>query len=1014
MHRASTPSHNPSGGGFATGLRRHGFAVACVLAGLLARGLLSSFVGPTALPFITFFPAVVVAAWYGGLVPGLVAVLLASLSANWFFIEPVHTFAIGSEYDTAATLAFLLASILIVVAMELLHRQRAKLAETNEHLSTTLASIGDGVLITDERGRVRSMNAEAERLTGWTRTDAAGLPLTQVFRIIHEETGAAAESPVERVLREGRVVALANHTVLVARDGHETPIEDSAAPIRRAGGPILGVVLVFRDATEQRRAFAARAQLATIVEHSGDAIFTKDLNGTIQTWNDSAERLFGFRAEEIVGKSINVLVPPELQDQECEILESLRRGVSVERLETTRLAKGGRRIFVSVTVSPLRDSDGRVIGASKIVHDISERIAAQEALHQEKELLATTLASIGDAVIVTDAQGRITFLNGEAERLTGWTNAGAQGKGLPEVFRIVNEQTRSTVEDPVEKVLRLGSVVGLANHTVLIAQDGTEHPIDDSAAPIRRTGGDLFGVVLVFRDISARRQADRELRESEQHFRLLADAAPVLIWMSGTDRRCTWFNKSWLDFVGRAMEQEVGDGWAENVHPEDYERCVRTYVTSFDAREAFSMTYRLRRHDGEHRWILDRGVPRYDSSAAFTGYIGSCVDVTDSVLAEEARRQADRRKDEFLAILSHELRNPLAPIRMAVSMLHQLGPPDPELVKLRDMIERQTAQLARLLDDLLDVSRISSGKIVLRKEPTSLGLAIASAVEAARPSIRSQRHELNFVAASEAIQVEGDPARLAQVFTNLLHNASKYTLPGGRITVSLERQGSDAVVRVRDSGIGLAPDQLIRVFDMFAQVDASGERGQGGLGVGLALSRTLVQLHGGRIEAHSEGLGKGSEFTVRLPVRSVVDRPKASVPLSAPAARPSSRHRILVADDNADSAEVLAWALRRAGHEVRVALDGAAAIAAAGELKPQMAILDIGMPQVNGYDAARQIRAALGDTVVLVAMTGWGQDEDRRRAREAGFDHHLTKPVDLAAVEQLVALLESAAHPERP
>jgi PAS domain S-box-containing protein len=754
-----------------------------------------------------------------------------------------------------------------------------QLWESREELRITLASIGDGVVVTDAHGKVRSLNAEAERLTGWKRAEAAGRPLTEVVRIVNETSGAPVENPVERVLREGATVGLANHSALIARSGALIPIADSAAPIREQDGPLYGAVLVFRDVSEERKAHRDHAQLASIIQSSGDAIFTKDVNGIVQSWNASAERLFGYRPEEIVGTSITRIIPPERIHEEAEILARIRAGKKLERVETVRLTKDGRRIPVQISVSPLHDADGRVIGASKIVHDIAEAVAARETLQREKEAL----------------------------------------------------------------------------------------------------------------------------QRSEERFRTMADAAPVLMWISDTDKLCTWFNQRWLDFVGRPMEQELGNGWVENVHPADLERCMNTYVSAFDRRSPFSMMYRLRRRDGEYRWLLDNGVPLHGADGAFAGYIGSCIDITDRQRAEAALQEADRRKDEFLSVLSHELRNPLAPIKMAVAMLGQIGPPDPELQELRDMIERQTMQLTHLLDDLLDVSRIASGKIELRKDRVSLAVAVANAVEALRPSIDSQEQELAVSLPEEPIHVHGDVVRLSQIFANLLSNASKYTDRRGRIEIAVSREHNRAVIRVRDSGIGISADQMSKIFVMFAQVNPSLERTKGGLGVGLALAQRLAELHGGRIEAKSEGLGRGSEFVVYLPLLPELETAPAEERPRAAKAPIRVRRRVLVADDNVDSAQVLAGMLRRWGHEVQVAGDGAAAIEAALSFRPEVAILDIGMPRVNGYEVARTLRARLGGQVVLVAVTGWGKEEDKRRAAEAGFDHHFTKPFDLEAIEDVLA-----------
>lgn len=490
---------------------RYLFALVCVGLGIGGRYALTALIGPTALPFIFFFPFIAVAAWFGGVGPAALAILLASVAASFFFFEPIFGFGLKAP-ELWSIGAFILASSLITAAIETMHRVRGELTESHDLLATTLASIGDGVILTDAQGRVTFLNPVAEALTRWSKAEAAGRPIGEVFRIVNEDTRRPVESPVDLVLRRGAPVAIANHTLLIAKDGSEIAIEDSGAPIQRPGGSPFGVVLVFRDATQQRRSQEAIARLATIVETSGDAIWSKTLDGTMQTWNASAERIFGYTAAEVIGKPAAVLIPPELQDQEREILDQLRRGLKYQRQETVRLSKDGRRIPVSVSVSPIRDREGNVTGASTILHDISDILAAREQLAREKQLLATTLASIGDGVIATDNLGRVSFLNAEAARLTGWTDGEARGQPLPAVFRILNETTREPAENPVDKVLRLGTIVGLANHTVLVAKDGTETPIDDSAAPIReREGGPLFGVVLVFRDFTEQKNARNEI-----------------------------------------------------------------------------------------------------------------------------------------------------------------------------------------------------------------------------------------------------------------------------------------------------------------------------------------------------------------------------------------------------------------------------------------------------------------------------------------------------------------------
>jgi PAS domain S-box-containing protein len=502
------------------------------------------------------------------------------------------------------------------------------------------------------------------------------------------------------------------------------------------------------------------------------------------------------------------------------------------------------------------------------------------------------------------------------------------------------------------------------------------------------------------------KRAEEALAESEERFRTMADTAPVLIWISGPDKRCTYFNQRWLKFTGRTLEQELGDGWVAGVHPEDRQRCMDIYGSAFDARESFEMEYRLRRHDGEYRWIRDSGIPRGLPENELAGYVGSCIDITDYKVLEQALKDADRCKDEFLAILAHELRNPLAPIRNGIQILRLArGNPD-AMNHALEMMERQLRHMVRLIDDLLDLSRISRGKIALQKAQVELADIVRQAVETSRPLIAQSGHRLTIGLPAESVFVEADTTRLAQAFANLLNNAAKYTETGGCIALTVERQDREAVVRVKDSGVGIPPLMLSRVFDIFTQVDRSLEKSQGGLGIGLSLVKRLVEMHGGTVEAHSEGVGQGSEFIIRLPIfRS--STPESRVPGHAEGTSGApARHRVLIADDNADAAASLSMLIEMMGHEVRTARDGLEAVEAAAAFRPELILLDIGMPRLNGYDACRRIRAeSWGRDIVIAALTGWGQDEDKRQSRAAGFTRHLVKPVDPAVLEPLLAAL---------
>jgi signal transduction histidine kinase/CheY-like chemotaxis protein len=424
----------------------------------------------------------------------------------------------------------------------------------------------------------------------------------------------------------------------------------------------------------------------------------------------------------------------------------------------------------------------------------------------------------------------------------------------------------------------------------------------------------------------------------------------------------------------------------------------------------YAIAHRLRvtneieivRADGSVLYVQNDVEPLLDTHGQVYGCVSVVVDLTDRKRAELALIDADRRKDEFLATLSHELRNPLAPIRAAVEIM-RLAHGDPQLVeKARATIERQLLHLVRITDDLLDVARITQNRVELRRERLDLRAVIDAALEACRPMIDAQGLVLTLEIPPQPLWIVADFTRLAQAFSNLLNNAAKYTEPGGQIRVSMDASDGVAIVTVADTGLGIEPPLLQRIFDMFTQLQAHRERAQGGLGIGLTLARRLIELHGGTIEAFSEGAGRGSRFTVRLSTAPEVIGAADAAALPDPA-DDSQPCRVLIAEDNADAAEMMQLMLSFKGHDVRVAQDGIEAIAVAAQFQPQIAFVDIGMPRLDGYGAARGIRERLGAGVVLVAVTGWGQDEDKQRSREAGFDHHITKPPEPDALERLIA-----------
>jgi len=644
---------------------------------------------------------------------------------------------------------------------------------------------------------------------------------------------------------------------------------------------------------------------------------------------------------------------------------------------------------------------------------MNTRARAAAALFQQRELLRITLASIGDGIITTDTQGRVTYLNAISEALTGWTNADAAGQPLETVFNIVNEDTRKTVENPAMRALREGMIVGLANHTVLIARNGGEHPIDDSASPIRDEQNNIIGCVLVFRDVTARRDAEDRLRKSEERFDLAVKGSNEGVWDWSIQTGDIYFSDRCMEMLGYAP-QEAGSArerWREGVHPEDWPRIREALGKHLKERAPYDVEFRKLNRHGEYRWFRSRGEAVRTAWGDPIRMAGSVSDITDRKVLEEQVRlrveelaENDRRKDEFLATLAHELRNPLAPLSNAMAILSASGDEPGAFKRMRELMERQLGQMVRLIDDLLDVSRISRGKIDLRLERLDIASVIQQALEICRPLSEKASHRLEIDLPAEPVYIDADPVRLAQVFCNLLGNAFKFTEPNGHIRLATTIAGKELVVSIRDSGIGIPPDRLTDIFEIFTQLDRSLERPHSGLGIGLTLVKRLISLHGGEVVALSDGLGKGSEFVVRLPL---ADQQAAAVEpavsRSSTSARASGK-KVLVVDDNQDSANSMSILLRLAGNQVETAHDGLQALEIAASFRPQVVLLDIGMPKLNGYDAARRIRGEdWGKDALLVALTGWGQEEDRRKSREAGFDEHLVKPVDYDKLMKLLA-----------
>lgn len=1203
------------------------------------------------------------------------------------------------------------------------------LAAQREWLRTTLASIGDAVIAADSQGRITFLNSVAETLTGWTQDQAVGQALSSVFQIINEQTRQPAANPVDRALSEGVVVGLANHTVLLSRHGDETPIEDSAAPIRDAHGAITGVVLVFHDVSARRRAEREARRFKFISDHSSEAHFLLDAQGRFLYVNELARQRLGYSEAELLQMSLFDIDSNYDPASYRQFFDRTQREPDAP-FETIHRRRDGSTFPVEISVTAVAFEQEPFVFA--VARDITQRKKAE----QERDRLISVIEYSPDFIGIAGLDRRTRFLNRAGQRLVGldgleqarqanlldyfpederlrieqdilplllaeghWDGevlfrhfqTGAripvrwnvftlpdaetgEPRYLACVSRDITQQKQNelllegqkrvlermvhgaplsdVLEAMCEAIERQGGDRLIA--TVLLldeegarlrpvagrrAPEGWSQAIDglspgpragscgtaaylgkqvivsDIAAdplwtdyreqalsyglracwstPIFSSQGRVLGTFAVYFDSPRRPKPDelqrvdilartagiaierirseQALRDSEEQFRTLADSIPQLAWMTGPDGHIFWYNRRWYEYTGATLEQMAGWGWQSVHDPAELPRVLARWKTALAEQTAWEDAFPLRRRDGRMRWHLSRAVPIRDERGRVVRWFGTNTDITDQkeaearlseyaerqrllweaaavllvtdepdamlyglfskigphfgfdvyfnfvaaegdgalqlvscvgISEENARkintfefgetvcgaavrqrrpfaagsiqqsqhptlqvakqcgikayacmplhadgrllgaltfasrtrdrfedeeleffdticgyvtlacerlrlvaelRESDRRKDEFLATLAHELRNPLAPIRNSLQLLRLTGDDPAMLEQARSMMGRQLEQMVRLIDDLLDVSRISQGKLELRKQWVELATVVQNAVEMARPFVETAGHELTVSLPPEPILLDADLTRLSQVFANLLNNAAKYTGRGGRISVVVELREGAAVVRVQDTGIGIPAEQLRRIFEMFVQVDRSLERAQGGLGIGLTLVKRLVEMHGGTVQAFSEGEGRGSEFVVRLPVVNTRQaEPRA--PVDEEPTVSIARRKILVVDDNEDSAKSLSLMLELLGHEIRTAHDGLEALDIGEAFRPDVVLLDLGMPRLNGYAAAGRIREReWGRSALLVALTGWGQDEDRRRTRQAGFDEHLVKPAELSALTRLLS-----------
>ncbi|MBC7444234.1 MAG: PAS domain-containing protein [Polaromonas sp.] len=677
--------------------------------------------------------------------------------------------------------------------------------------------------------------------------------------------------------------------------------------------------------------------------------------------------------------------------------------------------------FIDFVFQPISGPDGGVSGVFIEGHDVTAHARAEDALQasqrcaqQTAQHLDALLQAAPVGILLADADGTLLRsnpayrkiwgnppLNRKAGDLVEWKawwadNSERHGQRLEPRQGALARALRGEEEAPRDLI-----------EIEPFGQPGVRRTVLNCGAPVRDAEGKITGSVIAQMDISDRVQIEAQLRASVARYQIIANALPQIIWSAQPNGCHDYYNQQWYDYTGIAHGAADGEGWRALVHPDDHGLATTKWQHSLATGEPYEIEYRLRHHTGQYRWALGRARPIRDAHGAISRWMGSCTDIHEQKLAQQSLQQSDRRKDEFLAMLAHELRNPLAPIMTAADLLSRSTPGESGVRQLSEVIARQARHMTRLIDDLLDASRVTRGQVSLAQQPVDMNTIAAEALEQIRPLLEGKAHHLDLRLPAEPAWVLGDRPRLVQVLVNVLGNAIRYTASGGRIALQMSVQGGQLTLGVQDNGIGMSGELVEVAFELFTQGERSADRSQGGLGIGLALVRSLVRLHGGTVALHSAGMGLGSQVTILLPCLAHADGPPpAATASAAPAGR---RLRIMVVDDNADAARLLGMFLEMLGHEVQVQFHPAAAIDCARKLLPELCLLDIGLPDMDGYTLARQLRLIPGmQTATLATVTGYSQPRDRQAAFAAGFDFHFAKPIDCQQLEAWLAGVAAA------
>ena len=709
----------------------------------------------------------------------------------------------------------------------------------------------------------------------------------------------------------------------------------------------------------------------------------------------------------VLSGEYNVLMDPQLHDngitpylQRAFAGESVR--IPATNYDPATLGKPGCTRWVTAIAHPLKDEHGRVLEVMLMHEDITEQVEAERRLRDSEERFRSLVTATSTMVWTMTAEGLARDDSPSWRAFTGQTEQEWKAKGW---FAAVHPDDRAHALQTFRECIGKRSIY--ESEYRLRRADGQYRWTSAKAVPVFNDDGVVREWVGANTDITEAKEATLAVQASAGRFRTLIEAMPQMVWSTRADGYHEYYNQKWYDFTGVPAGSTDGPAWDNVVHADDRAMAWKAWQHSLQTGTPYEIQYRLRHHSGLYRWALGRALPLRDGTGKIVHWFGTCTDIHDQKLAEDALRDAARRKDDFLAMLAHELRNPLAPISAAAELM-ELGDLDQQRIKQASkIINRQVRHLMALVDDLLDVSRVTRGLVQIDHSPQDLKLIAAAALEQVTPLLEARRHRLRMDLTPDAACVLGDEKRLVQVLTNLLNNAVKYTPEGGNIDLAIEADGPRIILRVKDDGIGMAPELQPQVFELFTQAERSAQRAQGGLGIGLALVKSLVELHGGEVGCVSAGRDKGSEFTVMLPRLLASQAGASELPLGG-LPHVENPLNILVVDDNTDAAIMLAMYLTAVGHEARVEHTPSAALAAAAASLPDVCILDIGLPEMDGYELAVRLKSQ--DTrsrTTYVAVTGYGQVHDRQRSIDAGFAYHLVKPVDTTKLALLLSTIKS-------